>query len=108
MVYELRVYHAAPGKLASLSRRFEMITTKMFDKHGIRALGFWTTIIGESSTDLTYLLQWENLGERDVKWSAFQADPEWIRERAESESNGPLYTHVTNTILAPTSYSAMR
>ncbi len=108
MVYELRVYHAAPGKLASLSKRFETITVRMFEKHGIRPLGFWTTVIGASNNDLTYLLEWESLAEREEKWNAFMTDPEWIRERAESESNGPLYTYVTNAILSPTSYSQMR
>lgn len=108
MIYELRVYHAAPGKLASLNKRFETITTKMFEKHGIRPIGFWTTVVGASNNDLTYLLEWENLAEREEKWNAFMSDPEWVRERAASESNGPLYTHVTNAILAPTSYSRMK
>ena len=108
MIYELRIYHAAPGKLNALNRRFETTTTRFFEKHGIRPVGFWTPLIGNSSTDLYYMLEWESLAEREKKWNAFMSDPEWIRARAESEAGGPLYTHITNLILSPTAYSKMR
>ncbi len=107
MIYELRIYHAAPGKLRALSRRFEHSTLKFFDKHGIRPIGFWIPVIGESN-DLYYILEWENLDEREKNWGAFQSDPEWIQARAESEAEGPLYTHITNLILSPTSYSRLK
>ncbi len=107
MLYELRIYHAVPGKLAALNKRFETTTTRLFDKHGIRAVGFWTTLIGESNNDLYYMLEWKDLAEREQRWGAFMSDPEWIRLRAESEKDGPLYTHITNQMLTPTNYSAM-
>ena len=59
-------------------------------KHGIRQAGFWTTVIGESNQELTYLLAWESLAEREKKWAAFQADPEWIGARDASERDGPI------------------
>ena len=68
----------------------------------------WTTVIGESNNDLTYLLAWESLAEREKKWAAFASDPDWLSQRAETEKNGPLITHFTNSILAPTSYSAIK
>ncbi len=108
MFYELRIYHAAPGKLNALHKRFETMTLKVWEKHGIRQVGFWTPLIGESNNDLYYMLEWASLAEREEKWSAFMGDPEWIQARAESEVNGPLYTHVTNMILAPTAYSKMK
>lgn len=108
MVYELRIYHATPGKLAALHKRFETTTLKFWDKHGVRQVGFWTTLIGESSNDLYYLLEWDSLAEREQKWNAFQSDSEWIKARAETEKDGPLTTHITNLILAPTHYSKMK
>ncbi len=105
MLQELRIYHCAPGKLAAVSQRFDTITLKLFEKHGIRQLGFWTTLIGESNHDLYYMLEWESLAEREKKWNAFQADPEWQKARAETERNGPLLASLTNCILTPTSYS---
>lgn len=108
MLYELRVYHCAPGRLPDLNKRFETITLKMWEKHGIRPVGFWTSVIGESNQTLFYMLEWKDLAERERLWNAFAADPEWLAARAETEKNGPLITHLTNSILAPTTYSPMK
>ncbi len=108
MIHELRIYHASPGKLPALLKRFETTTLKFWDKYGIRQVGFWTTYVGESNNDLYYLLEWNDLAERQQKWDAFMSDPDWIRARAESEVNGPLYTHITNQILKPTSFSKLK
>ena len=81
MIYELRVYHCLPNRLPALLKRFENQTLRIWEKHGIRQAGFWTTVIGESNHDLTYLLAWESLAEREKKWAAFQSDPEWIAAR---------------------------
>ena len=107
MIYELRIYHAASGKLPALLKRFETTTLKFWDKHGIRQVGFWTTYIGESNNDLYYLLEWKDLGERQQKWDAFMSDPDWISARAATETGGPLYTHITNMVLKPTSFSKL-
>jgi hypothetical protein len=80
----------------------------MWEKHGIRQAGFWTTMIGESNHDLTYLLAWESLAEREQKWTAFQSDPEWVAARADSEKDGPILTSFSNSILQPTSFSSVR
>ena len=110
MLYELRIYHATPGKLAALNKRFETITLKFWEKYGIRQAGFWTVAIGPNSNDLYYLIEWESLAEREQKWSAFAADPEWHRARAqtEAEAGGPLTTSIENMILTPTSYSKVK
>ncbi len=108
MLYELRVYHAVPGRLPALLKRFETTTVRLFEKHSIRQLGFWTVAIGESSSDLIYILQWESLAERDKRFAAFQSDPEWIEARRKSEEDGPLVVSVVNSVLSPTSFSAAR
>nr|WP_240940165.1 NIPSNAP family protein [Planosporangium flavigriseum] len=106
-MYELRVYEAAPGKLPALHARFTDHTLRLFARHGITPVGFWTTYIGPSNMQLTYLLRWENLAEREQRWAAFSTDPEWLQARAESERDGPLTTRIENSILAPTEYSPM-
>jgi hypothetical protein len=108
MIHELRIYHCAPGRLEALNRRFEAVTLPLWRKHGIRQAGFWTVAIGGSNHDLYYLLQWESLAEREVKWPAFAADPEWVAAKAETERDGPLITHLENVILQPTRYSSVR
>ncbi len=108
MIYEMRVYDCVPGKLPALLKRFDTITLKIWERHGIRQAGFWTTLVGESNMSLTYLLAWESLAERETKWNAFQADPEWITKRAETEKDGAIVANVANQFLTPTSFSSVK
>src|ERR1700734_3265747 len=106
-MYELRIYRCLPNRLSALLKRFETNTLRIWEKHGIRQAGFWTTVVGESNNDLTYLLAWESLAERETKWAAFAADPEWLAARGESEKDGPIVATISNQILAPTAFSAV-
>ncbi len=108
MIYELRVYRCMPGRLPDLNKRFETITLKLWEKHGFRQVGFWTTLIGESNQELHYMLQWQDLAERERVFGAFMKDPEWLEARAKTEANGQLVANITNTILAPTVYSKLK
>jgi hypothetical protein len=108
MIYELRIYRTVPGRLPNLLARFQNHTLKLWEKHGIRQAGFWTTLVGESSYDLTYMLKWESLAEREQKWNAFASDPEWLAIRAESEKDGPINANVSNQLLVPTAFSAVK
>jgi hypothetical protein len=108
MIYETRVYRCLPGRLPALLNRFETITLKMWEKHGIRQAGFFTTLVGESNQELTYLLAWESLAEREKKWNAFATDSEWLAARAKSEEDGQIVGNIVNQMLAPTSFSAVK
>ena len=108
MIYEIRVYRCVPGRLPALLNRFATITLKLWEKHGIKQAGFWTTLVGESNQDLTYLLTWESLADRDKKWAAFQADPEWQAKRAETEKDGAIVNNVSNQLLVPTAFSSVK
>jgi hypothetical protein len=108
MIYELRVYKCVPGRLPALMNRFANTTLKLWDKHGIKQAGFWTTLVGESNQELYYLLAWESLADRDKKWNAFQADPEWLAKRAETEKDGPIVANVANQLLTPTAFSSVK
>ena len=108
MIYEMRSYRAMPGRLPDLLKRFDTITLKLFEKHGIKQAGFWTTVIGEANQTLYYFVQWESLAEREKKWNAFQSDPAWHSARAKTEENGAIVANVKNFILAPTAFSAVK
>ena len=108
MIHEMRVYRCMPGRLSDLNKRFENVTLKLWEKHGFRPVGFWTTLIGDSNQDLTFLLDWMDLGERVRVWAGFMSDPDWLKARAESEKNGPIVAQITNSILAPTAFSKLR
>ncbi len=108
MIYELRVYQPVPGRLPNLLARFRDHTVPIWKRHAIRPLGFWTTLIGESNNELTYLLAWESLAEREAKWTAFQSDPAWRKARDESERDGPIVASIRNQVLTPTDFSALK
>jgi hypothetical protein len=108
MIYEMRIYHAVPGRLPDLNKRFSTITLKIWERFGIRQAGFWTTLVGPDSNALYYLLEWDSMADREQKWNAFVADAEWLAARAETEKNGPLVERIENMFLAPTAYSKVK
>ena len=108
MIHELRVYHCVSGRLPALLNRFETVTLALWEKYGIRQAGFWTVAIGESNQDLYYLLEWQSLAEREEKWNAFQADPEWQTKRAESEKDAPIVANVASQLITPTAFSSVK
>ena len=56
-VYELRIYKTNPGKLDALHARFRDHTCKLFQKHGIELVGFWTPAEGDEAKDtLIYII----------------------------------------------------
>jgi len=60
MIYELRIYRCVPGRLPTLLSRFENETLRIWEKHGIRQAGFWTTLSGKSNHEIIYMLAWDD------------------------------------------------
>jgi NIPSNAP protein len=105
-VYELRVYHAAPGKLADLLARFRDHTIKIFDRHGIKSVAYWTPLDEpEKSNTLIYILQHPSREAAAANWKSFQDDPEWKSVHEKSEVNGKLVEKVDSTFLTLTDFS---
>ncbi|HKX28956.1 MAG TPA: NIPSNAP family protein [Blastocatellia bacterium] len=108
--YELRTYHAAPGKLEALHARFRNHTMKLFKKHKIEVVGFWGPTDKEagSENELVYLLVFPSRAARDQAFDNFRADPEWIAVRTESEKNGKLTDKIDSLFLMASDYSPVK
>jgi hypothetical protein len=108
--FELRTYHAAPGKLEALQTRFRDHTTKIFAKHGMQVIGFWVPMTkeGQYENTLVYMLAFPNRQAHDDDWKAFSADPEWQAVKTESEKNGKLTEKVESQFLTATDYSPLK
>jgi len=105
-VYELRVYHTAPGKLPDLLARFRDHTTKLFEKHGIKNVAYWTPADEpEKSNMLVYVVQHPSREAAAANWKAFQDDPEWKSVRDKSEANGKIVEKVDSTYMTLTDFS---
>src|SRR2546422_6024212 len=101
MIYELRIYRCVPGRKPALLSRFENETLRIWEKHGIRQVGFWTTLIGKSSQEITYMLAWDSMAEREKRWGAFLADPEWVAVVARTEGDEIIYGQRDVEAVAP-------
>ena len=107
-VYELRIYHAAPGKMDSLVARFRDHTDKLFAKHGINSVAYWTALDEPvKSSTFFYILEHPNREAAAANWKAFQDDPEWKAVKAKSEENGSLVEKVDSTFLRLTDFSPL-
>ena len=108
MIYELRIYEAFAGKLPDLNSRFRNHTLELFEKHGIRNVGYWTHDVGPSSNQLVYLVAFDSPDQRAEAWASFRADPEWQKVFEESHRDGILVKNIENRILMPTDYSPIQ
>ena len=105
-VFELRVYHAAPGKLGDLLARFREHTTKLFEKHGMKNVAYWTPVDEpERGNMLVYILQHPSRDAATANWKSFQDDPEWKRVKEESEAHGKLAEKIDSTFMSLTDFS---
>ena len=108
-VYELRLYHVAPGKMDALKERFGEHTDALFTRHGMKSIGYWQPEDAPASQELfVYVLEHPSREEAEKNWASFQNDPEWRKVKAESEARGPLVNRIDHYFMDPTSYSALK
>lgn len=107
-VYELRIYTPAEGKLDAVNARFRDHTRAIFDRHHMKSVGYWLPTEGDNAGKFVYILEHPSREEARTNWAAFQADPEWVKVKAESEANGKLVTNVSSTFMTPTDYSPIK
>jgi hypothetical protein len=108
-VYELRLYHVNEGKMDALIARFGDHTDAIFRRHNMRSIGFWRPEDAPYSQNLfVYILEHPSREEARKNWAAFQADPEWKKVKADSETQGPLANHIDSYFMDPTSFSALK
>lgn len=108
-VFEMRTYYAHPGKMQALHARFRDHTCKLFEKHGMTVVGFWSPIDKDKSEEvLVYILAYPSKEAADKSWKAFREDPDWIKAKAESEKHGPLVKKADSVFLTATDYSKIK
>lgn len=108
MIYELRTYEVFPGKMEALHQRFAETTVPLWERLGVKIIGFWTTTIGMSHNELVYILAFESLAQREEIWQQFKIDPAWLEALAESEKEGVLVKQISNSFMTPTAYSPLQ
>jgi hypothetical protein len=108
-VYELRIYHANPGKLDDLLARFRDHTMTIFERHQMHNVAYWTpTDEPLKGKTLYYIISHDSREAATANWRAFAADPEWQKVSAASEVNGKLVERLESTFLESTDFSPMK
>jgi len=106
LVYELRVYHCYEGKLPDLLKRFREHTTKIFEKHSMKNIAYWTPMDEpQKSNTLVYILAHASREAATANWKAFSADTEWQSVQKASEANGKIVEKVDSTFMVLTDFS---
>ena len=108
-VFELRTYTAAEGKFDDLLARFRDHTLRIFEKHGMTNVGYWTPQDEPlSANTLIYVLAHPSREEAEQSWRDFSSDPEWQSVAEESQRDGRLIVGLERLFLDPTDFSPMR
>lgn len=105
-VYELRTYTTLEGRLPNLNARFKNHTMKLFEKHGMKNIMYWTPTDEKTANNTLIYVIWHASPEAAKKsWDGFRADPEWHKARDESEKDGKIVAKVESVYMKATDYS---
>ncbi len=119
-VFELRTYTTEPGRLPNLNARFRDHTVKLFAKHGMTNVAYWTPLADQKGAvkppdvenTLIYLLAHKSQDAAKASFDGFRGDPDWVaaRKASEEKAGGSLTIKdgVKSVFLVPTDYSAVK
>jgi hypothetical protein len=108
-VFEIRTYTANEGKLSDLHARFRNHTLKLFEKHGMKNVGYWSPEDAPlSQNTLIYILAHQSRDAARKSWDDFRQDPDWQKVQKESELNGKLVAKIDAVFMEATDYSPMK
>ncbi len=108
-VFELRTYNCLPGRLPNLITRFRDHTLKLFEKHHMENIAYFTSIEKDGAQPkLVYLLAHKSEEEAAKSWAAFRSDPDWIAARDASEKDGKIVEKVESVFMKPLDFSKIK
>lgn len=108
-VFELRIYTATPGNLGNLQARFRDHTLRIFEKHGMTNVGYWSpTEPDQAENTLIYILAHESREAADASWRAFGQDPEWQSVAEASNAEGQILGGIERTWMTALDFSPMK
>ena len=105
-VFEQRTYTTLEGRLPNLNARFKDHTLKLFEKHGMKNVMYWTPTDEKTANNTLIYVIWHASPEAAKKsWDGFRADPDWIKARDASEKDGKIVAKVESVYMKATEYS---
>ncbi len=106
-VFQLRTYESPSVKTGL--KKIEMFNTAeidIFRKTGLNPVFFGQTLAGEKMPNLTYMLVFNSMDERQANWKRFGSSPEWKQLSSMPEyADKKILCGITNLYLKPAEYS---
>jgi hypothetical protein len=107
-VFELRIYHAVPGKVPALESRFRDTASKLLAKHSLKAVGYWIPDDTPAfDNTFIYVLAHPSREEAKKNWDAMHADP-GFQEMIKSEQAEKLVEKLDSVYMRPADFSPMK
>jgi hypothetical protein len=108
-VFEIRTYHCLPGRLEALNKRFREHTMRIFGKHGMTNVAYWTFEDSPARENtLIYVISHASREQAKKNWDEFRNDPEWKAVAAASEADGKIVEKVDSVFVDATDYSPLK
>ena len=108
-VLEIRTYTTHEGRLDALVKRMREGEAKVFDKVGMKGVGFFVaTEAPKSANTFVYILAHESRERATEGWGKFRDDPEWKQIRQTSEEAGPIVAKVESIFVNPLDFSPLK
>jgi len=104
LIYEHRTYYILPGKMPEFLEGFQATPAKVFERHGAKLVGFWTTDIGQSN-EIIYILAYDSLAERERIRGMIDQDEEM---RSYRQAGAPRVEKIVVKILRPSAFSPLK
>lgn len=110
-VFQLMVYHTAPGQVPALESIFRDVA-KLQTKHDLNVLGYWVPNSDPAwANTFIYLVAHANQEQATRNWAALHADPAFPEYRKQAapliEKVGEGY-RVDEVYMRPTDFSALK
>lgn len=101
MIWEMRQYAIAPGRIADIHTRFREHLPPLLKRHRIEIRGRWTARANAGNQGFVYLIGYRDLAQREAQWRNFYADPDWPIVRARSNGASDIVEAIDITFLRP-------
>lgn len=107
VVFELRTYTATPGNLDKLLTRFRDHTMRIFEKHGMKNIGYAVPVdkADGAGDKLVYMIAHRSREAAKESWKEFNADPEWKDVAAKSQVDGKIVAKVESVFVSQADFS---
>jgi hypothetical protein len=104
-IFEMRRYESHNMKAGKLKvEMFNVGEIDIFRKTGVTPVFFGETVIGDHMPNLTYMVTFKDMTERDAAWAKFRVHPDWKKMSA-MEKYKDTVSNVSDTIMRPAEFS---